>query len=171
MEAPNIGAIIREVVQESTSPDPEIIAKEVLSRLTVPDQLLVFEQILTERVADELRAIRYRNKAHAKRGDKTVGSGGRRSGGPSRHVAAVRELWRERLRESIAVGDRQYRFLGDCTAADLTWAAEFRNVQAKKNRALATWFDDLAALVEQHDVATVGELPEGVLRTYLSEQK
>jgi hypothetical protein len=89
----------------------------------------------------------------------------------SRKVASIRETWRRMLRDRIAVGPdvADWKFLGDCTADDLAYAAAIREDHARRNAARAQQLRDLAERLAEHGVSTVADLPEPVLSASLQE--
>lgn len=81
---------------------------------------------------------------------------------PSAKVAAIRDGWQRALRSLVYVG-AEHKQLAACTAADLLFAAEYRREQAAANRRRASQFDALRQHLDEHGVATVGDLPAEVL--------
>lgn len=69
------------------------------------------------------------------------------------------------LNDRINIGPdlSDWKFLGDCTAADLDYAAQLREDHARRNAARAGQLRKLAELLDEHQVATVGELPSTAL--------
>lgn len=77
-------------------------------------------------------------------------------------VAAIRDAHAAWLRELIAVDGGQ-KFLGECTYMDLMFAAEKRRKHAAETAAQARRFEEIAALLQEHAVETVAELPPSAL--------
>lgn len=68
------------------------------------------------------------------------------------------------LNKAVKTGDSvtDRKRLADCTVADLTWMANYRQAVAEKNLATATQCTDLAAALTKAGVETVAELPREV---------
>jgi len=82
----------------------------------------------------------------------------------SAKVTAIREVEAPRwLRERVYAGPAGWLFLGDCTEANLRYMEAERVENARRSEAAAEWFAGLAALVAQHKVGRVAELPVQVL--------
>lgn len=163
----NLTALIRAVIDESDEVAPEAIAKLVLDRVKANQRADALRQALPALVRSEfLRGSPGFSPTSTPARQGTVEDHGTRAGGgpTSSKVAAIREHWRAVLRQRIAVGDGEYRMLSDCTALDLEAAAERRRQHATQTLARATQLDALAALVREHGVSTVGELPDTALR-------
>ena|ERR1051326_1552073 len=77
-------------------------------------------------------------------------------------VAAIRDAHAKWLRELISVEGGQ-KFLGECTYEDLMFAAEKRRKHAAVTVAQAQRFEEIAALLHEHQVETVAELPPSAL--------
>ncbi|GAA2107659.1 hypothetical protein [Streptomyces synnematoformans] len=91
----------------------------------------------------------------------------RRRPGRSPMVARIRDWWRTQL-EDLYEGENGLKKLGDFTVTDLKYASELRRAQARHNLARAEVLERLAELLTEHGVATVRELPAGVLADILS---
>lgn len=77
--------------------------------------------------------------------------------------ARYRDAWQRSLTSRVHVGDSQWKQLGDCTYADLEAIAAERNRNAEKNAAAARYYNGLRALLTEHAVDTVRDLPTEVL--------
>lgn len=160
----DLRSLVREVCDNSTMADPSTLAKEVGRRIGRNHQREALEQMLPMFVQHVVSRSR----------------GGfvpeQRSAEPSnisrsRKVAAIRETWRRMLRDRIAVGPSvsDWKFLADCDADDLAYAASIREDHARRNAARAEQLRELADLLAEHGVETVSELPEPVLSASLAE--
>lgn len=149
--------LVREVCENSEVADPAQLAKEVNQRIKRQERDAALEAALPLFVRVELGQMRM--STHRVRP------------GPqsSRKVAGIRETWRRMLRDRINVGPdvSDWKFLADCTATDLDYAASIREENARRNAARAEQYRQLAELLEEHGVATVGELPDETLGTAL----
>lgn len=92
----------------------------------------------------------------------TPGAQGDRAGGRP-WGARYRDHWQRALRGPVNVGDKQWKQLGDCGYADLEFLAAERVKNAERNAAAARYYNGLRALLTEHDVATVRDLPAEVL--------
>lgn len=159
----NLARLVRQVYDESDTPDPTLLAKEVNRRIRKADRDAALEQCLRQFVMYQLSRIRMARCAPPEpQGTVSVPNSGR-----SAKVAAIREHWRRALREWVPVAPKQWKFFGDCTADDLAYVAGLREEHARRTWASAAHIRRIQALLAEHDVATVGELPETVLREQL----
>lgn len=158
----DLRALIRDVCDSSTMADPVTLAKEVARRIGRNHQREALEQALPVVV----QHVVSRRQPIAVPEQRAPSAASR-----SRKVASIRETWRRMLRDRIAVGPAvsDWKFLGDCTAADLAYAAAIREEHARRNAARAHQLRDLADLLTEHGVSTVSELPEPVLSASLQE--
>jgi hypothetical protein len=92
---------------------------------------------------------------------------------PSWKVTGIREAWQRALQNRIKVGtgEDDWKFLSQCTSADLAHAASIREELARRNADRASQYRQLADLVTSHGVETVGELPDTVLSQTLTEDE
>ena len=162
----NLHALIREVADSSTIADPATLAKEVSRRIDRKDLRTALEQALphtVQQVVHLRRSPLVVPGGHA--GTVTHGSRAAGEPKPSRKVQGIREAWRRMLRERLNVGPAvsDWKFLADCTVADLSYAASRREDHARRNAERAAQLRRLAELLEEHGVATVGELPDAEL--------
>lgn len=158
----NLHALIREVCDSSTIADPATLAKEVGQRIGRNQQRAALEQALPTLVQHAVSRARNSSPGGQKDRDGHIAGA---AGGRSRKVASIREHWQKMLRERVAVGmsGGDWKFLADCTAADLGVAAQIRDDHASRNAARATQFRNLAELLDTHGVDTVGDLPDTAL--------
>jgi len=83
--------------------------------------------------------------------------------GRSFKVRAIRDGWQKQLDNRVHVGNSEWKFLGDCTYDNLYALAGEREKHAAKNEAWARYYRSLAALLTEHDVERVRDLPAEVL--------
>lgn len=162
----DLRALIRDVCATSTITDPATLAKEVGRRIGRNEQREALEQALPTIVQHVIS--RARGSLSSPGGQLTTDDQGAYAAGApsrSRKVAGIRETWRRMLRERLNVGPAvgDWKFLADCTTADLAYAAQLREDHARRNAAKAAQLRRLAELLDEHQVTTVGELPEGDL--------
>jgi hypothetical protein len=153
--------LIREVCGDSSAPDPATLAKEVEQRIEEDQRADALSQALPILVQHAIS--RSRSGFTIPPGGPCTGDahGITAAGGPSRKVAAIREAWQRVLLDRISTGPNDWKHLGDCTAADLAYAEALRRAHAEANIAAADRLAELQALLRQHGVATVRELPTG----------
>lgn len=158
----DLRALVREVCDTSTMTDPATLAKEVGRRIGRNEQRAALDQALPLVVQHVIS----RRQPIAMPEQRSAATPNR-----SRKVASIRETWRRMLRDRIAVGPdtSDWKFLGDCTAEDLAYAAAIREDHARRNAARAQQLRDLADLLAEHGASTVSELPEPVLSASLQE--
>lgn len=157
----DLRALIRDVSATCTSPDPAVVAKEVERRIDPADAMTALSQALPVVVYHSGSAARsVPDQACRETHGRIVGGGATPTARPSSKVAGIRDAWSRRLRERVSVGPEQWKFLGDCTAADLDYAAELRDQLARANAARASEYRDLAARLRstQDPTATVRDL-------------
>jgi hypothetical protein len=158
----DLRALIREVCDNSTMADPATLAKEVSRRIGRNQQREALDQALPLVVQHVVSRQRAGFVPERRTSDIATPS-------RSRKVAAIRETWRRMLRDRIAIGPAasDWKFLGDCNADDLGYAAAIREDHARRNAARAEQLRNLAELLAEHGVATVAELPEPTLAASL----
>lgn len=158
----DLRALIREVCDNSTMADPATLAKEVSRHIGRNQQREALEQALPTVVQHVVSRQRGGFVPEQRTSDNTNPS-------RSRKVAAIRETWRRMLRDRIAIGPAvsDWKFLGDCNADDLAYAATIREDHARRNAARAEQLRNLAELLTEHGVATVAELPAPTLAASL----
>jgi hypothetical protein len=164
---------VRTVFESSAITDPDSLAKEVLRALDPKDERAALEQAL--------RLVAQNYLTHARGSLTSLGgqSGvdaqsspaakGRTTSTKSWKTAGSRQFWQKRLEElqHIEGPDRQWIALGDCDVTALLSIAEHRDMLATANAKEAAGAREWAALLTQHNVATVRKLPESVLRERL----
>ena len=122
----NLRALVREVSASSLIPDPSQLADEVYRRLPESDRDAALQQSLRQFVRQVMSEERMQTHIGSPAGP-----------GTSAKVQGIRDHWQKALRNSLNVGEGVWKFLGDCTAADLMFAADQRREQASRNRAKA----------------------------------
>ena len=161
----DLRALIREVCETSTMADPTSIAREVEKRIDAGE--------LGEALAQALPAVVH-NVVSRMRGpipsDSPGGHGSRDAHSPtaagrSSKVAGIRDAWARMLRNRVSVGPAPdaWKFLANCNADDLAYAAQLRRSHAAANTIAAERFERLGEALTAHGVGTVGELPPGAL--------
>lgn len=167
----DLAALVRDVCDHGIDADPAIIAKHVNHRIGRNDRDAALEQALVAYV----RAVVTRSRLSMVVPQITPGghplpeaqsapaTGGHRS-------TSIREAWRKVLRNRIPVGPEpgEWRFLVDCTASHLDYAAAVREELARRNENCARQYRALGAALIEHGVTTVGELPDDVLYSTLT---
>ncbi|RZT87557.1 hypothetical protein EV383_4482 [Pseudonocardia sediminis] len=154
----NLRALIREVAESSTTPDPVQLADEVARRIGPKQRAEALAQalpIVVRNVVSLTRSpITPDGHTRSERHDRPAARG-------SSKVAGIRDTWRRMLRDRIAVGPDQsdWKFLGECTVSDLEYAATIREEHARQNAARAVQFRELAERMQRNGVGTVADLP------------
>lgn len=148
----NLRALIRETGRSSLVADPGLIADDVFRRIPARNRDTALRQALRQFVRQVLTEDRMRTHISSTPGV-----------GVSSKVQGIREHWQRALRDRLNVDDGVWKFLGECTRADLMFAADQRREQASRNRAKAAQYDALRALMEKHGVDRVADLPADVL--------
>lgn len=176
----NLRALVREVLRSSTMADPGDVADEVMRR--IPEKLTrdaltqvlrdVVRQVMGEErssngastAADESPALRIASTDEES--DESI-----RSRVPNRSWkrVGIADGWQKRLTDRIHVGAsaRDWKLLKACTYDDLLFAATERRGIADSNAAAARQYDAWARLMNEHDVATFGQLPAEALMSAL----
>lgn len=77
----------------------------------------------------------------------------------SAKLSQRRDWWADMCASRIHVGDSKWMTLGECTVAELQFAANERRVDAEREFKRAESYDRLRALLTEHNVRTVGQLP------------
>lgn len=170
----NLERLIRAVAAEGKSADPLEVAAVVHRRIHCLSRDEALRQALPHLVRAEFRRsapLSYLPLTDSPSGHwsieahSTVAAGGT----PSRKVAAIRNWFEAAKRSPLTGADGTAKFLIDCTVFDLVAAAERREDHARRTAARAGQLRALAALLAEHDVNTVGDLPDAVLYSALSE--
>lgn len=152
----SLRALIREVGRTSLVADPGLLADDVYRRIPAEDRDAALQQALRQSVRQVMSEERMQTQITAPS-----------SPGTSAKVQGIRDHWQRALRDRLNVGEGVWKFLADCTAEDLIFAAEQRREQASRNRAKAAQFDTLRQQLDEHGVDRVGDLPANVLVTSL----
>lgn len=161
--------LVREVCETVDSADPRQLVKEVSGRIAHEDRDTALEQALHVVLLQAVARDRHHISPGAQ-GQSGAPAPSAAGGSPSRKVASIRDAWRQMLRDRISVGPdpSEWKFLADCTAVDLDYAASIREEHARRTAARAAQYRQLAELVTQHGVSTVGQLPSSVLGEHLN---
>lgn len=166
---------IRDVLAESAHTNPADVAGEVCSR--IPDsevRVALLEAVtgLVRQVSNVQRSASFTQVDRPSRPE-PLPPAVIRSPEPIRGHArsakrdAVADWWQGILRERIHVGDGRWAFLGDANRTDLLYAAQERHAQALKLDARAAQFEAVAALMVEHSVIRVRDLPRDALAASL----
>lgn len=166
MTAPStvhLSALVRDIVADAEDQATDALVSAVLDKVAGEDPDELFRQALPY-VVREVRSQRpHRRQAPS-------GPQPRRPG-RSAKVAAIREAWRAKLRDSVEVDDRHRRMaLGDCGSAELAHAAAVSERLAEANAIKARTYRALAEALTEHGAPAVGKLPETVLRALLGDE-
>lgn len=170
----NLRQHVRAVLASSTMADPRDLAAEAFARIPAEDYGAALRQCLADVVREEIRLSR--NQRHDTVMAERPGPRGNvtRTRPPVRSakVAGIRAMWQARLRERIHTGpaSTDWRLLGDCTFAELMFAAEERRTIALRNEAKAAEYEELAEAVRAAGVERVRDLPADVLRGRLESE-
>ena len=168
----NLRAVVREVLAGTNEADPGVIAGMVTARIDAADRDAALSQMMrlfVRQVMSEERTAAAPFSSSSG-GQLTRGSHApiaAAAGRPSLRVAGIRDGWQRALRSRVHVGHSEYKLLADCNYDDLYAAAAEREDLARRNQAWARHYHVLAALLTEHDVETVGELPSNVLMVSL----
>lgn len=154
----NLRAAVDQVIDESGLIDPREIARKVAENVPARHRV----DVLAEALADFVRVRQGQRRA----ANPAIGP----ASGRSAKVAAIRDGWRRYLQDSVHVGDAVHLPLGQCTYADLTYAAGERQTLAARNLAAARRYESLAELLKRHDAERVADLPAEVLRGLFTER-
>jgi len=142
-------------------PNPAVITDQILRTLTAPE----FRVVATVALHEFVRRAMTQAVAPAVQTYETAN--GARTASPK--VAAIRDWVDRRLAASVCVNEsaHEWKFLRECTAADLAATADMRRRKAAANVAEAEYFDGIHKAVEHAGVDTVGELPRDTLEMVL----
>jgi hypothetical protein len=161
----DLRALIREVCETSTMADPTSIAREVEKLVSADELGEALAQALPAVVASVVSRMRGPIPSNSPDDQPVSDTQARAVGGRSSKVAGIRDAWARMLRDRVSVGPdpTQWKFLANCNAADLAYAAGLRRSHAAANAAAAQRFERLRQALDAHGVATVGELPPEAL--------
>lgn len=186
----NLRAIIREVVDSSPYANPGQIAATVAERIPknkareALDQSLRFfvRQVMSEErphgpIAGPSRVgVRPAGSSSAASplpglSETPSAAPQTASGSPatftgSRKGSEIRDAWQSVLESKYSTGDG-WKSLGDCTYDDLQGMAAFLDKQADQKQARARGWRELAALMTDHEVQILRDLPAEVLMNAL----
>lgn len=143
----NLTTLVRAVLDDCDETDPRLIADLVIARLTKDDVAGVLHQVMVGYVASVMARSRT----------------GAIPPVASLKVAGVRDAHAAWLRERVSVAPNVYRMLGDCSVADLRYAAMIRRTLATENLTAADQFDTLADALVKAKATTVRDLPARTL--------
>lgn len=163
----NLKALVREVCATSRTADPPTLAIEVGERIEQGQERAALAQALPVIVQHVLSRDRFASEPMTIESE--PGAPRVQADGPSRKVAGIRDWWRQQLEARINIGPKpaDWKFLGDCSTVELAYAAKIRENHAARNLERAQWLRKMGALLAEHKVETVRELPETVLRKVL----
>lgn len=153
----NLHAIATDVLLDSVSPDPGVMAQEFVMRIPL------------EQYRDALLALARAYMREVVRAKRQAQNGGAPNAGGSRKVAAVREAWKRLLDTPEFVPSAGWLFLRDATAQQVVEMAGLRESKSQELRAAAARYRRLADRMKASDVMRVGDLPEDVLSLLLAE--
>lgn len=156
----NLWSLVRLTLRSSDTADLDALAKEVFDAIPAALYEDMLRQAIRGIVADVARLERMSNPIA------TASAMPKGKQPKSWKVTAIRENWQEALHNRVHVAG-QWKFLADCTEADLLAAARERQDMAERNAAAARSYEALAALVAAHKVDSVGDLPTDVLAAAL----
>jgi hypothetical protein len=166
----SLSRLVREVCRDSDIIAPDLLAKEVNRRIRKADRDAALQEALESYVGQYV--ARHRSGFSVSPGGQPCADAhsGSAAGGHSHKVAAIRDIARSlRDRVSVGAGPGEWKFLADCTAENLAYAAAMREEHARRTYARAQQYRRLAELLDEHGVSTVGELPRSVLGDELGE--
>lgn len=155
----DLRARVHHVLRESTSSDPRTLAAEVVAALDGPQAFAALVQALPPFIRQQISA----DRAHRW---STVASSAQPQESPaptpnSWRISAVQE-YAALLRERVYGADG-WKELGACTAVDLNFMVRERRLRAQQLENSAQRYRRLAALLEEHHVVKVAELPGAAL--------
>lgn len=150
MNSNTLAQKVRATAEDNDIVDPHEVSEKVLASMTpseMQDALAVCLPDYCQRHLSNVR--RYLQKQAAS---------SRSRAARSSKVEQYRDYWGELLRSSIFV-DGTYKALGEVTAQDCEWLAEFRLAEAEKNKAEAAKFSAMGSALSACGAGTVAELP------------
>lgn len=166
---------IREL--HTDEPDPGVIVEKIMAELTPPEAISLIKTMMRDHVRRTIAVPTSTPAGQRTADDQRVSASGGPTSPPrtSSRIARIRdelgpELWAQ-LRISLPVSDDKsvpYKFLADCTAADLRYIVTKREDMAAANAAEARRYSRILAAVETAGAATVSKLPPTTLRTVLT---
>lgn len=147
----NLREAVESVLESGELASPEAVAAQVVSNLGARQVRAALEQALPGFVRTQMQNRRASN---------TILAGSANAPARSSKVAGIRDAWANALRDRVHV-DGGWKLLGECSYADLMFAAQERRSHAARNLAKADQFESLAARLESAGAATVADLPRG----------
>jgi hypothetical protein len=157
--------LIRQVIADHPTDQIPELAQHVVTLTPAEDLFRFYEYTLRTKIVEVLSNDRNTAMAHVF-GDAPVSNEESddedESEAPqeSWKVKSVRNWWSRMLEASVYVTDKHKKLLGDCTAEECRFIATDRRAMADDLLNKADEFEKLAALIEEHGVATVRDLPE-----------
>lgn len=168
----DLNSLIVEIIETSGSVDPYTLADEVLDKIADKDLRPALRAVLPGAVRVHMNVRRHHINRSIRNDDTDDDVSGNVSGnvrplhrkvtGNSRWKA-VGSLYLRAMSQGIYCGEAGYKALGDCTAADVNFAATSRFDKAKATAVEAQRFKLFATALAKHKVKTVSELPEIVV--------
>lgn len=164
----DLRSLIREQFEEMDDPSPARVAEMVLKMVPeehLRDALAVCLPSYVMGIACSLRRTipepaRLAPRLTPVTPATTYNRNGKRVTLTQRQRAA--KAYQEELRWRVAVGGRRWKYLANCTKADLLKAASIRREQASGNIEWAERFERLAAALSENQ--TVSDLPDALRR-------
>lgn len=148
----NLRDLAKQVLAESNASDPGALTDELLDRIPADLRIEALRQCLRSFMLQTITQQRMANPISP--------SANMPSKAPkSWKVRAIREGWQRALENRMHVAEGQWKKLRDCTHEDLMFAASQRQQMADRNAAIARSLHGLAALLTEHQAATVNDLP------------
>ena len=177
-KAPTLREIIRKELEQSSSPDPSAIVDGLLPNLSDAHFEEAARLGLRTLAGEEVRHYRRRattepepvSKADRRAAAQASSNGGTTSKKWARiakTVAARPDIFAMRVVVGHEDGQPVYRFLGDCTKDDLTFAARLLRDQGDALHARAAQYDTLAGRLRSKS-AIVRTLPLATIESVLS---
>lgn len=133
--------------------DPAVIAEQ--ARVLAPRNLIedALQGMLYELAREVLRQRR----------SLLLSGGTPRGGHPSRKHASMLEYAAAWLAGSLNIGPNQWKLLAECTADDLTAAADYSDQLAQANATRAKHYRRMVDALVRYNAATLNDLPVDVL--------
>ena len=167
-------------IDETELTDPTAISAAFVTKVPAKELRSALEWALREKVRQTLSQRRAANPILTKDPVVINSDGSVRTRRPASQLnssasvkaASIRERHQKWLRDLVHVdGVNQYKPLGECTYADLMFAAESRRQSAADNLAKAERFEEIAKLVKRKRVKTVADLSENDLLTFVEAEE
>jgi hypothetical protein len=141
--------LIRQTIENHPNWHPHKIAATVCE-LTEPDQLEAFylallEPYITQRIGQHRNYTLNQKDAY------------------SAKVTRRRNWWKQAKAERLPVGD-QWKFLRECTVADLDIVIELRYRKIGELQGQVEKYEKIRAAMQEHGAATVDDLPDDAVQ-------